>query len=216
MDVLEKPGSDPGVMLSTRKCFKAFPSSVAEIDHANDAHDGVTTSFPLSGGLRVALLVLHGIKKLQRASINGLERQSAPLVALNHPGIQGGGGLVGYGLQEAHRHSGASISVGGGIAGGLGQSLGDVPGLHHAHGPGAGGIEFKDLAEPGPEGWNGSVMALPLGLIDLTEKIALENGLKKQSVATEGITDELFSGSLNRGLNFSLGGGKYGRRKAGQ
>ena len=39
---------------------------------------------------------------------------------------------------------------------------------------------------------------------------------KKESVAAEGITDELFSGSLNRGLNFSLGGGKYGRREAGQ
>jgi hypothetical protein len=88
--------------------------------------------------------------------------------------------------------------------------------LHHAHGPGAGRIELKDLAEPGPEDWNGSVVALPLGLIDLTEKIAPENGLKKESVAAEGITDELFSGSLNRGLNFSLGGGKYGGRKAGQ
>lgn len=65
-------------------------------------------------------LVFGGIKKLQRAPINGLERQSTPAVALNDPGIQDGGGLVGNGPQEAHRHSGAGVAVSGGIVGGPG------------------------------------------------------------------------------------------------
>lgn len=88
--------------------------------------------------------------------------------------------------------------------------------MHHAHRSGAGGIEFEDLAQPGPEGWNGSVVALPPSLIALAEKITSENRLEKQGVAAERIGDELFPGSLNRGLKFSLGGGKHGGWKAGQ
>ena len=80
VDVFEQARGHPSVVFLEAAGFESFDSSMAEIDHADDAHDGEATADFLAGVLGVDRLVRRGVHQGDAGAVDGFENMSAPEV----------------------------------------------------------------------------------------------------------------------------------------
>ena len=78
IDVFEQARGHPGVVLLEAACFKSFDASVAEVDHADDAHDGEAAADFLAAVLGVFFLVLQRVHEGDAGAVDGFELVPAP------------------------------------------------------------------------------------------------------------------------------------------
>ena len=175
LHVFEKLGRDPSIVFPEATGFKSFHAAVAEIDHANDAHDRKAAARFLSAGLRIGQLVVGSVHEGDSRAVDGLERVAPPAIPRSDAHLKNGSDpgidLSKKAIVEAH----APLAIGAGIAGGDRQAESTAPGLHHGDSLGATGIGLQNLANPRPEDRKMTVEPLPLGGINFGEELRGQN-----------------------------------------
>ena len=215
-DMLQEPRGGAGIVLARIGGYEAFPSTVAEIDHAVDAHDREAAALLLTRRLRVALLVGLGIHELHRTAVDGLERELVPLVHGSDPLFQCDGDPVCDLSKEVLAEVFPSHAITRRASSRRGETAGLIPPLDEPHSFAAGGIGLEDLSQPCPKYRNVAKAALTLGRIDSFQEVGLQNRLKEKGVAADRATEHTLKLSAKRRLNSTRGCGKNGKRKAGQ
>ena len=79
-DMLQEVRCSAGIVPTRIAGHESFPSTMAEVDHAVDAHDGKAATLLLTRGLRVGFLIGLGVHELHRTAVDGLERESVPSI----------------------------------------------------------------------------------------------------------------------------------------
>ena len=216
INVLEQARGNACVVLGTLAGFKSSRSAVTEIDDANQAHEGKSTPCFLAAVLRVFQLIGRGIHEGDAGAVDGFEHVAPPSVASANALAEGllnaFVNLVKIALTEAS----AGLAIGAGIAAGDRKLMGATPGLHEAHRFGATGIGFQNLCDPSPEDRGVSVVSLATFGFQCFKKTTGKHVPEKHGISTQGIFNEALAKGLNHGLRATLGGGKYGVRKAGE
>ena len=215
-DMLEKAWRDADIVPARIAGHKAFPTTMAEVDHAVDAHDGKAAALLLTGGLGEEILIGLGIHELHRTAVDGLEGKAVPLVdgtdALSHPVGDPVGNLSKEVLAELH----PGHAIAGGASAGHGESAGLIPRLDQAQSFAAGGVRFKDLSQPCPKYREVAKAALASGWIDGLEEARCKDRFKEKGVAADRISDDTFTLRTKCSLNLTSRSGKNAQRKAGQ
>ena len=203
-------------MLAEATGLEAFDSSVAEVDHADDAHDGEAAAFFLAGMLGVGFLIFGGVHEGDFGSVDGFELVAAPEILGLDAGVEGLFDLL-INLNEEGVFdplSGAAVSAG--VASGDWEVKDPAPRLNEAEAFGAAGVGFQELGQPCPEDGEVSKAALARGGVNFCKEGAGENVLENEGVSAKGVSDKALTNGLNRGLRTAFGSGKYGVRKAGE
>ena len=216
IDVFEKAGGDAGVVFSKAAGLESFDTTVAEVHHSNDAHDGEAAAFFLTAVLRVGFLVFERVDEGNFGAVDRFEGMTSPKVPGLDSSVESLPDFLINLNEKAFFDSISRPAIWAGITSGNWEFEDPAPRLNEAETFGAACIGFEKLGKPCPENRDMTEATLALCAIDFRKEGARKDRLKHDGVSADRVSDEAFSCGADCGLFAALGGGKNGARKAGE
>ena len=170
IDVFEKARGDAGIVFSKAAGLESFDTTVTEVHHANDAHDGKATAFFLTAVLRVGFLIFHGVNEGDFGAIDGFETMTTPKVLGLDSRVERLPDFLVDLNEKAFIDSISGPAIWAGITSGNREFEDSTPGLNHAETFGAAGIGFEKLGQPSPENGDVTEAALAFCGIDFRKE----------------------------------------------